>query len=109
MLAAPRLVPRLSWPPCDVQPSPGPSRSLPAHRRIPWGSAVPTALSARARPPPPRTVRSLEFLKAAFRYRVLKLPGPDVAQGKVVYLVSAGGGLFGAARRPDQGVPVVPG
>ncbi|KAL4423603.1 hypothetical protein ABPG77_004643 [Micractinium sp. CCAP 211/92] len=30
----------------------------------------------------------LEFLKAAFQYRVLKLPGPDVAQGKVVYLTN---------------------
>lgn len=36
--------------------------------------------------------RSLDFLRAAFRYRVVKLPGPDVAQGKVVYLVSREGG-----------------
>lgn len=30
----------------------------------------------------------LDFLRAAFRYRVVKLPGPDVAQGKVVYLTN---------------------
>ncbi|KAL4431179.1 hypothetical protein ABPG75_006435 [Micractinium tetrahymenae] len=28
----------------------------------------------------------LDYLKAAFRYRALKLPGPDIAEGKVVYL-----------------------